>query len=104
MLNDDNLRASVKDGRHPDAPVDEDIELLQGKTEGWWSDAGEWQIIRKVIVHGDTAWGWLRVRCMYHLILISLHTAHLQFVSYVFVDGVASCKDVSGHGKRKLAL
>jgi hypothetical protein len=32
---------------------------LQGKAEGWWLDAGRWQIVGKVVVHGDVAWGWL---------------------------------------------
>jgi hypothetical protein len=30
--------------------------------------------------------------------------AHLQFVGYVFTDGVASCEDVSGYDKREFAL
>jgi hypothetical protein len=29
---------------------------------------------------------------------------HLEFVSEVSVDGVASCKDVSRHSERKFAL
>jgi hypothetical protein len=41
---------------------------------------------------------------MHHLVLVSFHAAHLQFVGYVFADRVASCKDMSGCGKRELAL
>jgi hypothetical protein len=41
---------------------------------------------------------------MYHLILVSLYAAHLEFVGEVSADGVASCKDMSRCSERKFAL
>jgi hypothetical protein len=67
-------------------------------------DAGRQQIIGEVIMHSDVAWGWSQVQCIYHLILVSLYVAHLEFVGEVSMDGVASCKDVSGCSERKFAL
>jgi hypothetical protein len=77
MPDDDNLQASVEDGRNLNASIDKDVEFLQGKAEGWQLDTGRWQIVGRVIMYGDVARGWSQVQCMYYLVFISLHVAHL---------------------------
>ena len=41
---------------------------------------------------------------MHYLVLVSFHTAHLQFISNAFMDEEASCEDMSRRGKGELAL
>jgi hypothetical protein len=58
-------------------------------------------------VHYDIVQGWMRqlqVHYRHYLILVSLYTSHLKFLSNILLNGVASCKDVSRYSKRKLAL
>ena len=87
-----------------EAAVDKNIELLQREAKGRRLAVGRWWIVGEVLMYSDVAQGWSQVRCVYCLILVSLYVAHLKFLGDTLVNGGASCKDVSGHGERKLAL
>ena len=104
VLDDNNLRTSVEDGRDLCATIKKDVDLLQGEAEGWRAIDGGWQKVREVVMHHGVVQRQSQVCYRHYLVLVGFHMVHLEFLSDVLADGVAGCEDVSRCGKRKLAL
>jgi len=55
-------------------------------------------------MHQSATKGWSPVHHVYYLVLVGLHTTHLELFGDVLANNMAGCKDVSMCCKRKLAL